>query len=135
MSSSKRSPRCIVIADPNGAGKTTVEKEYLLRVAKVIHFVNTDLIAGGLSPLKPELAAIAAARLVLRENLAMRRIAARVFQGGHDLARMTLFGISNVDGKNLNPFTCPWQSLGRYMTIRESRPVYWRSTFESDQAR
>jgi hypothetical protein len=27
----------------------------------------TDLIAGGLSPLKPELAAIAAARIVLRE--------------------------------------------------------------------
>jgi len=36
-------------------------------VAKVIHFVNADLIAGGLFPLKPELAAIAAARVVLRE--------------------------------------------------------------------
>ena len=35
--------------------------------ARVIHFVNADLIAGGLSPLKPELAAIAAARVVLRE--------------------------------------------------------------------
>jgi predicted ABC-type ATPase len=33
----------------------------------VIHFVNADLIASGLSPLKPELAAIAAARTVLRE--------------------------------------------------------------------
>ena len=32
-----------------------------------VHFVNADLIAGGLSPLKPELAAIAAARMVLRE--------------------------------------------------------------------
>jgi len=31
--------------------------------ARVIHFANADLIAGGLSPLKPELAAIAAARL------------------------------------------------------------------------
>lgn len=33
----------------------------------MVHFVNADLIAGGLSPLKPELAAIAAARIVLRE--------------------------------------------------------------------
>jgi predicted ABC-type ATPase len=33
----------------------------------VVHFINADLIAGGLSPLKPELAAIAAARIVLGE--------------------------------------------------------------------
>lgn len=33
----------------------------------MIHFVNADLIAGGLSPLEPELAAIAAARIVLQE--------------------------------------------------------------------
>ena len=63
----KRRPRCIVIAGPNGAGKTTFACEYLLRIARVIHFVNADLIAGGLSPLNPELAAIAAARMVLRE--------------------------------------------------------------------
>jgi predicted ABC-type ATPase len=67
MASRRRKPRCVVIAGPNGAGKTTFAKEYLPRVAKVIHFVNADLIAGGLSPLKPELAAIAAARVVLRE--------------------------------------------------------------------
>ena len=35
--------------------------------AKVIHFVNADLIAAGLSPLRPEMGAIAAGRLVLRE--------------------------------------------------------------------
>jgi predicted ABC-type ATPase len=56
-----------VIAGPNGAGKTTFAREYLPGVARVIHFVNADLIAGGLSPLKPEMAAIAAARIVLRE--------------------------------------------------------------------
>src|SRR5580698_3592718 len=60
-------PRCIVIAGPNGAGKTTFAREYLPKIAKVVHFVNADLIAGGLSPLKPELAAIASARVVLRE--------------------------------------------------------------------
>jgi predicted ABC-type ATPase len=33
----------------------------------VVHFVNPDLIASGLSPLRPELAALAAGRLFLRE--------------------------------------------------------------------
>jgi len=101
--------------------------------ARVIHFVNADLIAAGLSPLKPELVALAAARMVLREidrlakaradfafestlsgltyvrrleswrregyrveivylrlkssQLALRRVAARVRQGGHDVPR------------------------------------------------
>lgn len=32
-----------------------------------MHFVNADLIAAGLSPLKPELAALAGGRLLLRE--------------------------------------------------------------------
>ena len=63
----RRKPRCIVIAGPNGAGKTTFARRYLPENVGVIHFVNTDLIAGGLSPLRPELAAIAAARIVLRE--------------------------------------------------------------------
>jgi len=99
----------------------------------VVHFVNADLIAGGLSPLRPENAAVAAGRLFLNEldrlakarvdfafettlsglvylarlrrwkaagyrieivflrlpspRLALRRIAARVRQGGHDVPR------------------------------------------------
>jgi predicted ABC-type ATPase len=60
-------PRCLVVAGPNGAGKTTFAREYLPNDARVLNFVNADLIAGGLSPLKPELAAIAAGRLVLKE--------------------------------------------------------------------
>lgn len=64
---SVRSPRCIVIAGPNGAGKTTFAREFLPREAGVIHFVNADLIASGLSPLKPELAARQGGRLVLME--------------------------------------------------------------------
>ena len=126
-------PRCIVIAGPNGSGKTTFATEFLPSYAKVVRFVNADLIAGGLSPLRPELAAIAAGRLLLREldrlandgadfafestlsgvsyvsflkrwkkagyrieiiyltlpsaGIALRRIAKRVKQGGHDIPR------------------------------------------------
>jgi ABC-type branched-subunit amino acid transport system ATPase component len=71
----KRHPLCVLIAGPNGAGKTTFARRKLPEDAGVIHFVNADLIASGLSPLKPELAAIAAARTVLREidRLAVER--------------------------------------------------------------
>src|SRR5436305_13065431 len=61
------SPRCIIIAGPNGAGKTTFAREFLPKDTDVVHFVNADLIAGGLSPLRPELAALAAERLFLKE--------------------------------------------------------------------
>jgi predicted ABC-type ATPase len=66
-SRSTQSPRCVVIAGPNGAGKTTFAREYLLSHAEIVHFVNADLIAGGLSPLRPEMAAIRAGRLLLAE--------------------------------------------------------------------
>jgi predicted ABC-type ATPase len=56
-----------VIAGPNGAGKTTFALEFLPREAGVIHFVNADLIASGLSPLRPELAARRGGRLLLTE--------------------------------------------------------------------
>jgi predicted ABC-type ATPase len=133
MKKRSTTPRCIVIAGPNGAGKTSFAREYLLQDAKIPNFINADLIAGGLSPLDPSLAAIAAARLVLQEidrlaearfdfafestlsgvayarrltalkqagyrieiiylqlaspTLALRRITARVKQGGHDVPR------------------------------------------------
>ncbi|HLZ54561.1 MAG TPA: hypothetical protein VKS19_08810, partial [Verrucomicrobiae bacterium] len=64
---SSRAPRCIIIAGPNGAGKTTFAREFLPKDAGVIHFVNADLIAGGLSPLRPELATLASGRLFLAE--------------------------------------------------------------------
>jgi len=133
MNRRRRRPRCIIIAGPNGAGKTTFAREYLPKVAGVVQFVNADLIAQGLAPLDPRLAARAAARLLLQEikrlagarvdfafestlsgvgyarhlalwkrqgyrieiaylwlkspQLALRRIAARVRQGGHSVPR------------------------------------------------
>jgi predicted ABC-type ATPase len=67
MARKREKPRCIIIAGPNGSGKTTFARDYLPGIAELIHFINADLIAGGISPLRPELAAIAAGRLELRE--------------------------------------------------------------------
>jgi predicted ABC-type ATPase len=75
-------PLCIVIAGPNGAGKTTFAREFLLKDTRVIHFVNADVIASGLSPLRPEMVALAAVRpscqsprgLRVREHLERARL-------------------------------------------------------------
>ena len=60
-------PRCIVIAGPNGAGKTTFAREFLPKDTDIVHFVNADLIASGLSALRPEIAAVTAGRVFLAE--------------------------------------------------------------------
>jgi predicted ABC-type ATPase len=147
------SPRCIIIAGPNGAGKTTFAREFLDQEAGVVHFVNPDLIAGGLSPLRPELAALAAGRLFLQQldrlaktkddfafestlsgvtyvnrlkswkaagrrieivylrisspQLALRRIAARVKQGGHNVPRRDA----------MRRFTRSWNNFERYYRL------------------
>lgn len=56
-----------IIAGPNGSGKTTFAKEFLPDYAKCLHFVNADLIAQGLSPFSPQIAAMKAGRLVLEQ--------------------------------------------------------------------
>ena len=164
MNTGVRQPRCIVIAGPNGAGKTTFAREYLPRAANVVHFVNADLIAAGLSPFQPSLAALSAGRLLLREldrlaasrtdfafestlsgrsyatriqrwkaagyriefvflrlaspRLALRRIAARVRQGGHDVARADV----------LRPFERGWLNFQVvYRPMADEWAVYDKS--------
>ncbi len=59
--------RVIIIAGPNGAGKSTFAQEFLPREGGCPTFVNADLIAAGLSPFFPEVAALRAGRLMLTE--------------------------------------------------------------------
>jgi predicted ABC-type ATPase len=59
--------KIVIIAGPNGAGKTTFAREFLPTDADCPVFVNADLIAAGLSPFQPEVAAFRAGRLMLEE--------------------------------------------------------------------
>jgi predicted ABC-type ATPase len=60
-------PRALILAGPNGAGKTTFARQYLMREGSCTTFINADLIAAGLSPFRPEDAAIRAIRLMAQE--------------------------------------------------------------------
>jgi len=57
-------PHAYIIAGPNDAGKTTFAREFLPDDAGCMTFINADLIAAGLSPFRPEAAAVAAMRLM-----------------------------------------------------------------------
>jgi predicted ABC-type ATPase len=150
-----------VIARPNGAGETTFALEFLPQDAGVVHFVNADLIAAGLSPFRPARVALSAGRLLLREldrlaatgedfafestlsglsyaprlhrwriagyrveivflrlvssELAWRRVAERVRQGGHDVRRADV----------LRRFERGWRNFERvYRPLADSWAVY-----------
>jgi len=170
-----KQPRCIIIAGPNGAGKTTFAREFLPKDAGVVHFVNADLIAGGLSPLRPELVTLAAGRIFLAEldrmakarvdfafettlsglvymarlnrwkaagyrieiiflrlpsvPLALRRIAARVKQGGHnvppaDVQRRFIRGLENFEKsyRQLADFWAMYDSSGESLLLLKEGP-------------
>ena len=78
--------KIIIIAGPNGAGKTTFALEYLPHEANCPVFVNADLIAAGLSPFLPGVAAIRAGRLMLQE------ISNHTKKGGSFVVETTLAG-------------------------------------------
>jgi predicted ABC-type ATPase len=164
--SSPKPPLCIVIAGPNGAGKTTFAREFLTKHARVVHFVNADLIAGGLSPLRPELAAVTAGRLFIKEldrlakahvdfafestlsglvhlkrlrawkfagyrieivylrlsspRLALRRIAARVKQGGHNVPRADVLRRFN---RSWNNFQDTYSLLADAWTVYDNSGI------------
>jgi predicted ABC-type ATPase len=170
MSTSRTIPalaRCVIIAGPNGAGKTTFAREFLPKDTNVVHFVNADLIAAGLSALKPEIATVTAGRVFLEEidrlaaaaanfafettfsgrayatrlakwklagyriemaylkidspQIALKRIASRVKQGGHAVPRDVV----------LRRFTRSWTNfIGIYRPLANVWSVYDNSQAE-----
>ena len=101
----RQKPRCILIAGPNGAGKTTFAREYLLGAAGVVRFINADMIASGLAPFAPRLAAMAAGRLMLTE---MRRLAA---------ARVDFAFESTLSGLGYVRYLERWKKAGYHIEI------------------
>ena len=65
-------PVFLILGGPNGAGKTTGALAILPQELQITHFVNADLIARGLSPLKPTLADFDAARIMLQRMRELR---------------------------------------------------------------
>ena len=58
--------KILIIAGPNGAGKTRFATEFLPNEADCPTYINADLIAAGLSPFRPHVAALGAGRLMLK---------------------------------------------------------------------
>lgn len=88
MNAAANNKRIVIIAGPNGAGKTTFAREFLPNEADCPNFVNADLIAAGLSPFAPELAAFKAGRLMLEA------IAEHVRRGESFAFETTLSGLT-----------------------------------------
>ena len=145
--------RVIIIAGPNGAGKTTFAREFLPQEAACPAFVNADYIAAGLSPFAPDVAAIKAGKLMLREirdhvskeesfalettlagqrytraiaawrdagygvkliflylpsvDMAIRRVASRAAQGGHNIPEATIRRRYAAGWRNFNALYKP----------------------------
>lgn len=67
-------PNLYIIAGCNGAGKTTTSYVMLPNLLDCKEFINADEIAKGLSPFRPESAAIEAGRIMLQRVQEMLRL-------------------------------------------------------------
>lgn len=92
--------RILMIAGPNGAGKTTFARQFLVNEADCPNFINADLIAAGLSPFRPENAAIHAGRVMLDT---MKRFVAK----GENFAFET-----TLSGLHHRKLIRNWRSIG-----------------------
>jgi predicted ABC-type ATPase len=97
--------RIVIIAGPNGAGKTTFARDFLPNEADCPDFINADLIAAGLSPFRPETAAVRAGRLMLND------ISARVKAGKSFAFETTLSGLAYAQA------IPRWQSNGYHVKL------------------
>lgn len=94
--------KIIIIAGPNGAGKTTFARSFLPQEAQCQRFINADLIAAGLSPFAPDLAAFKAGRLMLDDCI--RREESFAFE-------TTLAGLTYIGRIR------KWQELGYHVSM------------------
>ena len=101
----KQVKQIIIIAGPNGAGKTTFSRMFIPATKSMIHFVNADLIASGLSPFAPELEAVQAGKLMLKQ------IDKLIMQGESFCVETTLAGRGYL---HKIPH---WQKLGYHVSI------------------
>ena len=103
---SDTAPRALIIAGLNGAGKTTFAREFLPAEGHCPTFINADLIAIGLSPFRPDAAAVEASRIMLehvRQNVAKRSdFAVETTLAGHAYQR----------------FIPEWQAAGYEVDLR-----------------
>ena len=65
--SESRTPRFVLLGGPNGSGKSTVAQDVVKGMWKIGRFLNADTIARGLSGFDPDLAMVAAGRVLLTE--------------------------------------------------------------------
>lgn len=68
--------KIFIIAGPNGAGKTTFARFFLRNYPEITHYLNADTLAAGIAPLQPEIAAVEAGRILLKQmdSLAKQKI-------------------------------------------------------------
>ena len=97
--------KIIIIAGPNGAGKTTFAREFLPNEAGCPQFVNADLIAAGLSPFAPDVAAVKAARIMLESMAELER------RGENFAFETTLSGL--VYARHIRR----WREVGYHVTL------------------
>ena len=98
-------PIAIILAGPNGAGKTTFAREFLRLEADVIHFVNADLIAAGISPFAPQSADVIAGRIMIER---LNELSSQ----GVDFALET-----TLSGNWLVHHIRDWQSKGYFVAL------------------
>ncbi len=99
------SKKILMIAGPNGAGKTTFARSFLPAEAQCLRFINADLIAAGLSPFAPDVAAFRAGRIMLEE------IATCVSRGESFAFETTLSGLSYL--RHIRE----WRKLGYHVSL------------------
>ena len=97
--------KIIMIAGPNGAGKTTFAREFLPNEAGCSDFINADLIAAGLSPFSPGMAAMRAGRLMLEEiKTRIRQMKSFAFE-------------TTLSGRSYAQRIPEWRALGYHVTL------------------